>query len=92
MRCWFFWADSRNNPHLCVWLCITFQVILEDIFVCITFQVILGDIFGKDIEMERMDGLVDAESEKNLMKVFGTFAERQLFDSVENGAVHVFCK
>ena len=31
-----------------------------------TVQVILGDIFGRDIELERMYGLVDAESEEEI--------------------------
>ena len=57
-----------------------------------TVQVILGDIFGRDIELERMDGLVDAESEEFNEGVRFLCLKWQLFDSVESGPVHVFCE
>ena len=50
---------------------------LHELHVCEgTVQVILGDIFGRDNELERVDGLVDEMLKvKNLMKVFGSFAK-----------------
>ena len=58
-----------------------------------TVQVILGDIFGRDIELERMDGLVDAESEEEFDEGVRFLCQNwQLFDSVESGPVHVFCE
>ena len=38
---------------------------LHELRVCEgTVQVVLGDIFGWNVEMQQMDGLVDAESEE----------------------------
>ena len=56
-------------------------------------QVILGDIFGRDVELEQMDGLVDAESEEEFDVGVQFLCQKwQQFDSVESGPVHVFCE
>ena len=58
-----------------------------------TVQVILGDIFGQDVELERMDGLVDAESDEEFDEGVQFLCQKwQQFDLVESGPVHVFCE
>ena len=56
-----------------------------------TAQIMLGDIFGRQVELQRMDGLVDAESLEEFDQGVDCLCERwKQFDSVDNGPVYVF--
>ena len=56
-----------------------------------TVQVILGDIFGRNVEMQQVDGLVDAESEEEFDKGTQILCKKwQHFDSEESGPMHAF--
>lgn len=65
---------------------------LQELHVCEgTVQVVLRDIFGRQVELEQMDGLVDAVSEKEFDEGVKYLCQKwQQFDSVESGPMHAF--
>ena len=65
---------------------------MHDLRVCEgTVQVVLGDIFGRNVEMQQVDGLVDAESEEEFDKGTQILCKKwQHFDSEESGPMHAF--
>ena len=56
-----------------------------------TVQVVLGDIFGRQVELEQIDGLVDAVNEEEFDDGVQCHCHKwQNLDSVENGPMYVF--
>ena len=65
---------------------------LQELRVCEgTVQVVLDDIFGRQVELEQMDGLVHAVSEKEFDEGVQCLCQKwKQFDSVESGPMHAF--
>ena len=58
-----------------------------------TTQVILGDIFGKMVEFQHFDGLVDADSDEEYDKGLQSLCQKwKSYDSDAKGPLHSFCR
>ena len=67
---------------------------LQELRVCEgTVQVVLGDIFGRQVELQQMDGLVDAVSEEEFDQGVQCLCQKwEQFDSEDRGPMQVFCE
>ena len=67
---------------------------LQELCVCqSTMHVLMGDIFGRQVEMQQLDGLVDAVSEEEFDRGVQSLCRKwEQYDTDEKGPLHLFSR